>query len=740
MRKVGMFIVMFLVLLGLGLGKVLAGCEVIWVECTDPETGEDCSQWYDGCGGNWDYCESGEYLAPDGSCNDIGEEGDDGGGGGYSYTSCPGGQVPTGGIVYLPGANFTCMTPGSCNSWFPSSGAGGECQNTRQDCNIQQLCCAPGQAVECGDIVSSNDVLPGDSKYDGYKNCPGAGSARVAAYLNNGDPVIYCRSGCKCVTPCGTRPGTTKTCGYQNQGNYTILTFHTPTSCVVSTDNTSYDDVYVTHYDSSVPYMTYKDEDGQWITEYYKTTVCRKRTYVCTCSQTCISTAPTNLSVTQGESATAVMFTWRSGTGGTSQIIYVGTNQNSVNNDCAYGGCIISGAVLSPFYANSNFSYPVTGLSANTTYYFRVVTHENSSCRPSATVSYTTPDLTLSGRVYLDTNNNCSTATPWSLGGLTVTVRGTAYTGSVGSDGRFAFYGGTGNPISYLDLAGFGSAYTPSTATGCNAGSSLTSVANPSSTNYYYLTSLREAWWQARGAGVYANGNIRSELPSVAENLIEAGVGGELGALMRTSGSVDTGAGAVSTEGYTALTRYRGKIMNYDFFAAQLGVTPNTVNDWAADTMNKPTNNPDKVFYYLNPSGSEASVSTPWVVGSGESYIVLINGDLRIASNITVADGGFLAFIVNGSVRVSPAVTDIAGIFDIDGVMITESNGSSDVAADFEGSVVAWGGVSLGRDLGANNSNTPGESFSYRPDLLVNMPEAMKVFALKWEEVVPGTF
>ncbi len=180
--------------------------------------------------------------------------------------------------------------------------------------------------------------------------------------------------------------------------------------------------------------------------------------------------------------------------------------------------------------------------------------------------------------------------------------------------------------------------------------------------------------------------------------------------------------------------------MNYDYFAAHMGVTPNTINDWAADTMNKPANNPSKIFYYHNPSGSEASVSTPWTVAAGESYVIFVNGDLRIASNITVANGGFLAFIVNGSVRVSPAVTDVAGLYVIDSTLITESNGGTDVAANFQGSVVAWGGVNLGRDLVAGNLNQAGEKFTYRADLLNNMPDSMKVFALKWEEVVPGTF
>lgn len=473
-----------------------------------------------------------------------------------------------------------------------------------------------------------------------------------------------------------------------------------------------------------------------WYTDYYYSTTCSDVDRVCTCQSVCSNTAPTNVNVVQGSSATAANVSWTVGTGGASQRLYVDQSQTEVNNGCPTPSACEVNATL----ASGTNSYIVTGLLPNTTYYFRVTNYASSSCNIGATPrSYTTPNVTLSGRVYLDTNNNCSTATPWNLGGLTVSVPSTAYSGAVGSDGRFGFYGGLTSPTS-LSLSGYAGSYVPSTATGCNAGSVLTSVTNPSSTNYFYLTPRREAWWQAVGASVYAGGDVRSELPTASLNLIESGAGGAVGALMRSSGTVDTGVGSVSTSGYSATTRYRGKVMNYDYFAAHMGVTPNTINDWAVDTMSKPANDPDKVFYYINPNGSEASVSTPWTVAAGESYVIFVNGDLRIASNITVANGGFLAFIVNGSVRVSPAVTDVAGIYVIDSTLITESNGGTDVAANFQGSVVAWGGVNLGRDLVAGNLNQAGEKFTYRADLLNNMPDSMKVFALKWEEVVPGTF
>jgi hypothetical protein len=398
MRRVGIFIVMFLVLLGLGQGRAFAtGCEVIWVECWDPEFG-NCSTWYDGCGGNWDYCASGEYRAPDGSCHDIGDGGGQtggDGGGAYGYPTCGGSQVLKCGndpVLYLGGGGgntndvnlASCAYRGTCgDSYFPSAFTETGCdgKETKGQCQTNCDCCNPGENYVKSTVTGSN-----------YAREVSCHSSIPSLYCNDWDDTFVSRSygtgagNCYCI--CENEDGCGARCQHGSWAKNDIIT-------------------------------------------------CTSKTTTWSCVDACASTAPTNLSVTQGASATAATLSWRSGTGGAYQVIYVGSDQNSVNNDCAYGGCVITGAQLAPFYPNSNFSYPVTGLSPNTTYYFRVVTHENSSCRPSATTSYTAPDLSLSGRVYLDTNNNCSTATPWSLGGLTVTVRGTAYTGSVGSDGRF---------------------------------------------------------------------------------------------------------------------------------------------------------------------------------------------------------------------------------------------------------------------------------------------------------------
>ena len=118
--------------------------------------------------------------------------------------------------------------------------------------------------------------------------------------------------------------------------------------------------------------------------------------------------------------------------------------------------------------------------------------------------------------------------------------------------------------------------------------------------------------------------------------------------------------------------------------------------------------------------------------------------NLTVNRAMSVAQGGFLAFIVNGNVSVGSGQTGMQGIYIMDGTFTTNSvyveGVTNDVPIDVQGSVIAWNSVSLNRNLGLTNNTTPAEKFTYRPDLLINMPEAMKTFALRWQEVAPGTF
>lgn len=253
----------------------------------------------------------------------------------------------------------------------------------------------------------------------------------------------------------------------------------------------------------------------------------------------------------------------------------------------------------------------------------------------------------------------------------------------------------------------------------------------------------QNAWWQVEGAGVYAGSTtggvtIGSQVPS-GNYLLIPGTAGSVAALMRGSGTYDTGDGGLSTSAWSALTKYQGRRVDYAYLAAQLGVTTSTSNDWASEAMDKPVYEATKEFYYLKPSTGEANLSADWSVLSGEKYVVVVDGDLRLDHNVTVANGGFLLWVVSGNITVAPTVAELEGLMLSSGNWITETNGGSDTQLVISGSVVSWGSIELNRNLGGAANASPAERFVYRPDLLFEMPKKVKTFVMQWAEVPAGT-
>jgi hypothetical protein len=370
---------------------------------------------------------------------------------------------------------------------------------------------------------------------------------------------------------------------------------------------------------------------------------------------------------------------------------------------------------------------------------------ETSNCGTERACNTTACVVT--GTVYYDPNNTCSTSTPQNVGGrLTATMRGTAYSSSVSSGGTYSI-AAPGTTYARLDLGGLPAGYACST--GCLQGCpTATSVVSPSTGNNFFLTDNADAWWQTVGAGVYAGGlaggvTVESDLPSSSTRLVIPGTN-DLAAVVRASGTVGVGAGEISDNNWSVISPYNGKTLDYRYFASRMGVTPGTTSDFSSGTIGESEiAGLGQEFYYTEDAGDgEVSLGSAWSVGSGESYVIFVDGDLLINQDITVDSGGFLAFIVNGGVTVEASVTSIQGIYLMDEIFSTQTlDPVDDAQLVTEGMVVAWGGVSLNRYLGGlTNRTVPAEQFVYRPDLLVNMPAKLKSFALTWQEVVPGTF
>jgi hypothetical protein len=337
------------------------------------------------------------------------------------------------------------------------------------------------------------------------------------------------------------------------------------------------------------------------------------------------------------------------------------------------------------------------------------------------------------GTVFNDVDNNCG-GTGWSAGGVSVSLDGGAGV-AVDSLGQFTL---TAAPLGSHTLAvSIPAGYMCSTTCGMEQCPTKSGVTTSLASNDFHLTASRGAWWQAEGAGVYVGGGqLRSILPSASSRLILAPAGQTAAALLMNGGTPELGSlGSLSDPLWLAKTKYKGKTMGYDYFAAHMGVVKGQSSDWTLS---------DEIVMADYPSGKDfgykagfGTVANNIDVSATQSYVVFVNGDLQINADITVANGGFLTFIVNGNVTVAPGVTTTQGLYVMDGNFVTEADSTQ---LDVQGSVVVWGEFSLGRDLGTSNATIPAEKFTYRADLIANMPDKMKVFALQWQEVVAGTF
>jgi hypothetical protein len=134
------------------------------------------------------------------------------------------------------------------------------------------------------------------------------------------------------------------------------------------------------------------------------------------------------------------------------------------------------------------------------------------------------------------------------------------------------------------------------------------------------------------------------------------------------------------------------------------------------------------------------------------SVVVFVKDNLTISGNVTVDDGGYVAFIVDGNISIEPSVSLVEGVYISDGTIAVQSNKTdpTDLGTDVqfvgEGIFVGWAGVGLKRDLGEDtdgggpdqgNNDMPAEKFVYRPDLVLNAPEEFLSTQVRMEERAP---
>lgn len=292
---------------------------------------------------------------------------------------------------------------------------------------------------------------------------------------------------------------------------------------------------------------------------------------------------------------------------------------------------------------------------------------------------------------------------------------------------------------------------------GGTSGTGLSVSTNPGDTvNWDIGYTWGTGWVQTGGGDVYATGSITSHIPGglIPREFNLDGSGNTPGVITYgTSYDFDSSSGFqgetfVSSRDWLANETYPSVDL-YDMFYRKFNAPTATDNGLFADlsAVTKPASRATP--YYI--SGANVITSGNWSVGDGERVIFLINGNLTITGNINITGvngTGFVAFIVNGDIRVDPSV---GGIFssttpNIEGVYITNPtgtffSGTSGVGSERlvgNGMFIA-GNFSLERDLDSvsHNVDYAAELFTYNPTLLVTMPDEMRDAPVAWQETEP---
>lgn len=296
------------------------------------------------------------------------------------------------------------------------------------------------------------------------------------------------------------------------------------------------------------------------------------------------------------------------------------------------------------------------------------------------------------------------------------------------------------------------------------------------------VTQIQPAWWQVVGGDAHTNsGGISSQIPQSTFHfdLLSGGIAKTSGIASHNGGTANWGFATDYREDntqYIANSSYDTTgAENYEYFYSLFEMPTNIVGDDSAafgtngkSNAQKPApatlpNSPmpgagGKYAYYLD--GSTTINNNTWNVAAGEWIVVFVKGNLIISGSsnpINVNPGGFLAFIVNGNIRVNNLGSSngsYSGDGHMEGVYI--ANGTFDTTGGtrlerkliVEGTVAAWGGITLGRNVSlagpsgsppadTDNNNYPSELFRYRPDFLLNAPDHFKKPTYTWSEVAP---
>lgn len=473
----------------------------------------------------------------------------------------------------------------------------------------------------------------------------------------------------------------------------------------------------------------------------------------CNPCPTCSTTAPTGITVT-ATSPTSATISWTPGSGGVSQTIYGGTDRTAVEANCPAGagagkGCDVAVANLpaaQSSYATGNV------LTSGSVYYWRIVNFNNVNCFTNSATTIAVSSCLISPS-YLNLNSGSLPQT------VTTSINSSTDISSVNFSSANASIASV-NPAS-------DTTYQYQTVVSPVAVGTTTITSNViiggviACTNTIGVNVLPPvAWWQVKDSDIATNGDLASQ--PAGNNLFGLPGGGGYPGVPAYGGATNLTNTNVSATGWLANSGITSpKNFDYHYFLNQIpvGTVINTITNTTIGNVDLTTGqiDPSTGYYWYKYDGS-GNNSTPLTIGSninvGSSKVIILVGsaDLDINANINLTKGqGFFMAIVGvgstgngGNIIVSPSVggggvPNLEGIYEADGAF---KDGTLTPATDSElwvrGSVAAYGGAALNRDLGGvANITTPAEFFEFAPDQVMLIPKILDSRKINWKEVAP---
>lgn len=396
------------------------------------------------------------------------------------------------------------------------------------------------------------------------------------------------------------------------------------------------------------------------------------------------------------------------------------------------------------------------------------------NCNWSAERSVPPPGFTVTGKFY--DSETCQEVNPISLTGRTVSVAGMSDISAPINGNSYTLnvpYTDTAHTIQ-LNLGA--SPADPYVCSPCNPTGKQCNrydVTETTNTNVDFFVHeelvFTESWWNVYGGQIYSKGDIRSQLPNPAGQdlfrFIKRALGAEGNPLTAGLPITHTGQflinGGLSERADGNQLQVKNVNLNdlpikpdYAYYSEKLAVpfqsgilgTINTLSD-----MGSGASLDDNVVVYHKEGSLTFNPNQTWNIPSGQHRIVLVSGDLvfsggNLASGnqiTAVTEGGTLTFvakekiIINGNVgntQQSSTVPNLEGIFI--GKEITVLGGEERRFVG-SGSFYGWQNVSLTRQYANDDLNTdnPTETFIYRPDFVINLPDILRETNITWKEV-----